>query len=72
MLTNFTCLSKTTLKGRFDSRLESRVREEVLCFTEINIHGVGPMCVDKRQQFWEWILVCAVGGPKTSSTSVCT
>lgn len=47
-LTGFTCLSETTLKGRLESRLDSGVREEVLCIRGRSIHGVGPMCVNKR------------------------
>lgn len=76
MLTRFTLLvnacQKLHQKGRFDSRVESEVREEGLYFKGLNVHGVGPMCVSKRQQFWEWILVGAGSGPKISSSSLCT
>lgn len=63
MWTRFTCLSETTPKGIFDSRLESEVREEVLGFGGIDVHGAGPTYISERSQFWEWILACAVSGP---------
>lgn len=71
MLSSFTCFSEAILKGGFDSRLESGVRKEVLCFKGINVHEVGPIHVNKRQDFWEWIFVHALSGLKISSTSLC-
>lgn len=44
MANRFICFSEAVLKG-FDSRLDSEVREEALCFRGISIHGVGPVRV---------------------------
>lgn len=44
MLNSFSCFPEAVVKGGFDSRLGSEVREKVLCFRWINIHGGASVC----------------------------